>query len=234
MIDFDFVENMIDFVVLFILLYYLCLLFEFVVLFMFVVWFFFPEAITHTLQEILRFVREYCQEHQLLANLPEVMPGKPLANCNYKLQNKPGANPWQSAVTPGNFLAGKFDLNLSPLKSRESLHYAEDLTKFWKADIGININCSPLSAWFLSVAWTCLFELKHSFLTTTIKTIRTDWNALKIENCKLKQFDLWIQYQMSWQIADTFFVGMRLFNECCRPNLARGSSWLGSWQIADL
>jgi len=55
-----------------------------------------------------------------------VMPGKPLTNCNYKLHNKPGANPWQSAVTPGKFLAGKFE----PLKSRESLHYAEDLTKF--------------------------------------------------------------------------------------------------------
>jgi len=62
----------------------------------------------------LRFAREYCQEHQLLANLPGVMSGKPLANCNYKLHNKPGANPWQSAVTPGKFLAGKFDSNLSP------------------------------------------------------------------------------------------------------------------------
>jgi len=39
---------------------------------------------------------------------------KPLANCNYKLHNKPGANPWQSAVTPGKFFAGKFNSNLSP------------------------------------------------------------------------------------------------------------------------
>jgi len=48
----------------------------------------------------LRFAREECQELQLLANFPRVMPGKPLANCNLKPDKMPGANPSQIAVIP--------------------------------------------------------------------------------------------------------------------------------------
>jgi len=33
------------------------------------------------LQEMLRLARELCQEHEPLANLPGVLPGKLLANC---------------------------------------------------------------------------------------------------------------------------------------------------------
>jgi len=53
-----------------------------------------------SLLEILRFVREQCQELQLLANLPGVMPGKPLANCNFKPDKMPGANPTQNRSNP--------------------------------------------------------------------------------------------------------------------------------------
>jgi len=48
----------------------------------------------------MRIVREQCQELKLLANLPGVMPGKPLANCNFKPDKMPRANPSQIAITP--------------------------------------------------------------------------------------------------------------------------------------
>jgi len=65
-----------------------------------------------TLLEILHFAREKCQELKLLANLPGVMPGKPLANCNFKSDEMPGANPTQIAGAPGKLQAGKFKFKL--------------------------------------------------------------------------------------------------------------------------
>jgi hypothetical protein len=133
-----------------------------------------------SLQEKLRFAREQCQELMLLANLPGVMPGKPLANCIYKLYNKPGANPWQSAVTPGKFSAGKNNSNLVK---------------------GISALCRR----FDKILKSC-----HARGSTPGKMHKS------LANC--------------WQL----FCRPAAMHWTWWPHLARGSSWLGSWQIADL